>query len=289
MKNISPYIRVALDIYSPSGWVLPRRVIFDYELLYIKEGTVHITIADREYTGRPGDIFLFRPKVPHGLEVISSEPLRQPHVHFSLYTTEKSSQIPICFAPLERVPPEQLDYFEEDLLTGEYALPDYIHLDNTLQFEAMLFEIIKEYSAKLPRWELHAKALLTRLLVYLWRQVQAGECAGPNDDALLLAKQYLETHYAREITLTDIARIAGISRFYFTRLFKQAFRSTPMQYLSQIRLNKACELLKYTRLPVTSVAEAVGYKDCTVFIRAFRRENSLSPAAYRKKAYGQRE
>jgi hypothetical protein len=59
LKYFSPYIRVAMDSIIGAPWHLKERVIFDHELLYIKEGKVLITVEEKEYIGIPGDIFLF--------------------------------------------------------------------------------------------------------------------------------------------------------------------------------------------------------------------------------------
>lgn len=76
IEQLSPYIRVAMDSKINFPWHhLKERVLFDYELLYVKEGRVKVTIGDQYYTGEPGDLFLFRPKQRHTIRKIGTSPL----------------------------------------------------------------------------------------------------------------------------------------------------------------------------------------------------------------------
>ena len=72
---------------------------------------------------------------------------------------------------------------------------------------------------------------------------------------------HLETHFAEEIELDDLADIAHMSKRSFLRTFQAATGQPPIAYLIQIRVNRAADRLRATDDPVTEVAFAVGFQD----------------------------
>ena len=95
------------------------------------------------------------------------------------------------------------------------------------------------------------------------------------------SKAFMEIYYAENIELENIAAAACMSRFHFIRIFKQAYGVTPRQYLRDLRLSKAKDLLK-KGLSVTQVCSAVGYGSLSTFSNAFKRGIGYSPLAYQK-------
>jgi AraC family transcriptional regulator len=70
--------------------------------------------------------------------------------------------------------------------------------------------------------------------------------------------------------------------FHFARMFKQSVGVPPRVYLTQLRLEKACELLEMTDLPVTEIAQEVGYSSNQVLARVFIKHRRMSPSNYRR-------
>lgn len=93
---------------------------------------------------------------------------------------------------------------------------------------------------------------------------------------------YMETHYAETVSLDDLAKITGYSRRHFTRLFRENMCCSAMDYLTELRLNAACRLLKQNE-PLTAVAEACGFSDAAALCHSFRRRFGVTPKAFRMK------
>ena len=91
----------------------------------------------------------------------------------------------------------------------------------------------------------------------------------------------MERYLAANIDLENIAAAAFMSRFHFIRIFKQAYGITPRQYLRDLRLSKAKELLK-KGVSVTQVCFDVGYSSVPTFSSAFKRSTGYSPLRYQK-------
>jgi AraC family transcriptional regulator len=96
---------------------------------------------------------------------------------------------------------------------------------------------------------------------------------------------YIEEHMGEPIGLGELAAIAHVSRFHFTRLFKRSTGLTPMAYVERSRIRQAQDLLRMAELPLSEVALVVGFADQSHFTRRFHRHVGCTPAAFAR-AYG---
>lgn len=94
--------------------------------------------------------------------------------------------------------------------------------------------------------------------------------------------EYLREHVADDVRLEQLAALAGLSPFHFTRAFKQSTGMPPHRYQLSLRIARAKELLTGTDDPVTDVAFSVGYGSSQAFARMFRSEVGVGPNAYRR-------
>lgn len=101
------------------------------------------------------------------------------------------------------------------------------------------------------------------------------------------AISYIKEHFSENITVEDVARHVLISPKYFGAYFKKSYGKNFVEYLREIRMNAAAELLKDEQLTISAVAEMVGYKSATHFYDFFQNRFGLTPAQYRKKIFSQ--
>lgn len=83
-------------------------------------------------------------------------------------------------------------------------------------------------------------------------------------------------------SLDELASVAGVSPFHFSRAFKQSTGSTPLGYFTRLRMDRARHLLESTSLPIAQVSLDVGYLSPSHFAALFRRAYGVTPARYRK-------
>ena len=93
---------------------------------------------------------------------------------------------------------------------------------------------------------------------------------------------WMAENVAEEFNLDRLAAQAGLSKFYFNRLFKSAMGVSPSRYHINLRMDKARRLLRETKKSVVEVALDVGYANPSHFAQLFRRETGLSPSDYRR-------
>lgn len=112
----------------------------------------------------------------------------------------------------------------------------------------------------------------------------AAENAGGNRIAAGAAA-YMEQHYSNAgLTNQNVADHLEVSEVYFRRLFREEFHTTPKQYILDLRLRKAKQLLAEGHLPVNEISEICGFSSVYHFSRAFRQAAGLSPTEYRNNA-----
>jgi AraC-like DNA-binding protein len=98
------------------------------------------------------------------------------------------------------------------------------------------------------------------------------------------AKVYIDENYHESIDLEEISQQAFLSRFHFHRLFTKIYRSTPHQYLTRKRLDKAKDLLAENK-PVSEVCNEVGFESIGSFSVLFKKEIGFAPQYYRNMAW----
>ncbi len=103
------------------------------------------------------------------------------------------------------------------------------------------------------------------------------------------AALWIDAHSHESIGLDAIAREAGLSMFYFLRVFNRVFGVTPHQYLLRSRLRRAVRLLTEDTRAITSVAFDVGFNDLSNFVRTFHRAAGISPERFRRATRGERK
>lgn len=97
--------------------------------------------------------------------------------------------------------------------------------------------------------------------------------------------ELIHARFCEDISLEELAREARLSTFHFARMFKQSIGVPPRVYITRLRMEKACELLKFTDLPITEIAFEVGYSSNQVLARIFSKHHDITPTDYRR-AFG---
>ena len=103
------------------------------------------------------------------------------------------------------------------------------------------------------------------------------------DENVRKAEAWLGTHFEIDVSFERLASNLGMSHRNFTRRFRSATGDSPRDYLQQLRISAAIQLLEDTRLPIATIAQRVGYNDMTHFRDLFKRHTGQNPSAYRRR------
>lgn len=137
-------------------------------------------------------------------------------------------------------------------------------------------------------YELKCSNALIRFCMDLLYEVRIG--SGEVEKKLLPvvkdATRLLAERFAEKISLEDICKELNISKFYFSRVFKEQIGVSPYEYLINLRLGYAKTLLRSTSHDMLEIAGKAGFEDCSYFISVFRKREGITPLKYRKMFIG---
>ena len=255
------------------------------QVVYVSKGRLMHVINKNSFDVIKGDIFVIPPYVPHyiinaygeNFEIIEFEFIPE-------FINEKFSPLSkdTCF----------MDFaYLEPFLVAEQELRPRLNLIGPIQIEVekIFSEIIDEYAKRETDFELVIKALAMKLLILVGREFrkdisgsESQEIYDRHRDALQNAIQYVDCHYNKEINLDEVAKVAMLSPSYFRYLFKQMTNKTFTEYLNDMRVSKAVELLKTKRdCQIIDICYEVGYNNVNYFNRIFKQTTGVSPRIYR--------
>ena len=157
------------------------------------------------------------------------------------------------------------------------------------ELKAVLGKIDGEIAEKKPYWQTAVLSCVNELLIMILR------CTGLNNvsvkeelppkaskQPLWFVKRYLELYFIKNITLDELSEKFFINKYYLIRAFKQTYGKTPMQYLQEIRINQAKELLVNTDMSITQIAAQMGFASASHLAQVFRRYTGKTPSAFAK-------
>lgn len=162
-------------------------------------------------------------------------------------------------------------------------------ISNDKDIDNCIRNMIEELETKEYGFELAIKSYLYQLILLLLRRHVKQLLT--EDEYLKRKKnlerfnpvfQYIDNNFYDKISIEELARIANLSRYHFSRLFKELTNKTPSEYLNQVRVDKAEALLKYSDMNVTEVALSTGFSDPNYFSRVYKKYKNVSPSSVQK-------
>jgi AraC family transcriptional regulator len=132
-----------------------------------------------------------------------------------------------------------------------------------------------------------ADVLNTALAVQIMRHfvdptaIAVAPSNGLSRERLQRVWDYIEAHLDDQLTLSDLAGVACLSPYHFSRSFKQAVGVGPQRYVIQRRLERAKALMRRTNQPLALIAQETGFADQSHLTQLFRRETGVTPGRFR--------
>ncbi|MFD0712326.1 helix-turn-helix domain-containing protein [Paenibacillus sp. GCM10027626] len=274
-----PQLVMCGDFTIRGGWELGPRTNDDYEIVYFPAGSATIYIAEDTPYELADACFIFTPRdTEHTYRFAAGKPVRHLFAHFTWPEEASAACKPI--APVT-------------LLT---AAP---------QIDPMIRHLIGLAGEMPPGWPERAAAILFSLLLELngasaggtSQKISATNAVSPAGKSALPAPmarqdipiqiahslQYIEEHLPQQLTVKELAELAGWTHEYFTRTFVRLKGLSPKRYMLQRRIERACDLLRYQTSSVKEIAYLAGFQSEQYFSRAFVKITGMSPAKFRER------
>ncbi len=223
----------------------------DYLIIFIAKGNLYET-ASKIFT-KENSMVLYKPHQPQYKQLFDKNLVKTCWIHFSGNNVEE--------------------------LLDKYGIKDGI-----TTFEAP-FPFFKDIIDRMyvskgnPFWQDICDCLLMELLIHIGSATKIKETQGGYQRLI----QYMKENCTKNLPIKAYADFIGFSEVYFVRFFKKASKKTPHAYIIKLRLEKACDMLVHTNLPINEIASQVGYKTARYFSKAFFERFGMSPTEYRNK------
>lgn len=285
-----------INFFKPEGpWAHFRRTVDEYILFYITSGRMYLREDQEEHTLEEGDVFFLEPGKQHvGTKEAECSYY---YVHFRNLSMFPYDQIGINTSDTMKlrlqIRQKSRNADPGDAMLYDKAfciIPKHLHLktlesrEHTVRF---LEEATRFSGEKVDNYKLLCSSRLLELLLYI-SELEFEETMGNNDKSSQAMKQiedlleWLHREYSRKITGEMIEEAMNINFDYLNRIFRKSQEQTIFQYLNNVRINRAKELLATTQMKIAEVAMETGFSDEFYFSRSFKKATGLSPSIYAK-------
>ncbi|MDE7286123.1 MAG: helix-turn-helix domain-containing protein, partial [Lachnospiraceae bacterium] len=103
-----------------------------------------------------------------------------------------------------------------------------------------------------------------------------------SDSIIEMAKEYIRLNFSRDLSLDEVSRAVNISPHYFSKIFKDGTGENFIEYVTNIRIDKAKELLGNPEYSIKEICSMIGYSDPNYFSRSFKKNVGVTPTEYRE-------
>lgn len=260
-KRLPFYINECGHFIANAGYFTEREGQDNYLLLYTIAGNGYLKYMRDEYILKPGQTAVIYCAYYQYYKTFTDEPWNFKWVHFN--GTAAS------------------EYYK--LLNGD--LLNMVCINHLTRFEKMLDDLNKYIQVNDIASNIKISSLITdilsELIISKFNPLN-NKKSQQHRTEINKVVSYIEQNYKKKITLDHLVKVAHVSKYHFSRVFKSHMGLSPYEYLIHFRINKAKELLKGTQLTVDEIADVVGFCDTNNFIRKFKEIVGATPFTYKK-------
>ena len=222
------------------GWKVPLSATKHHILLLVAKGTAVYHFESGSIKVRKGEGLFFPEGTKRWAESDPSEPLWIYSAHF------------------RDVSPKDIAGFQPDMI--RHFRPD--RFDYLKQRFSMMNEC---WIGKMPYYELISRAILLEILGLVQREISGSMISPSRWNLAQRIQQYIVQHYREPLRLSELAEEVSRSPTYISTVFREVTGRTPVQYMHEVRITAARELLLSGHMSIREISEWLGYCDQTYF------------------------
>ena len=254
--------------YSDIPWRYETHDHSAVEILLTLEGMVTYTIEDKIYQVRKGEILIVPPDTLHSLTMGEGS---------SRYLFLFESDAIMTMRDIKSM----AMYFHKPFHLRDGS-------DDHVRIRELLLRAREAYEKRELMWNTMCYSCILRIYATLGQRYLSGikprtgdNMRNMDSEVINAVMTYINNHYREELSLEDVAKFAGFSRYYFSRSFKRQTGYSFKDYLCQKRLQVAMDLLIRTNRSMRDVAIESGFGSVATFNRVFREKKGCTPTQYR--------
>lgn len=250
-----------------------------YELMIVLSGSATHTIEDQEYSLEKGDVYLVTNSFSHAFQQVKQ--LEHYNIFFDMDYILQSNGL------LQQLPGFQPFFLLDPQRRSQHQFINRIKL-NIAELETVSVFcqcLLKEYQQRKNGYETVLQSYIAGLMAYLSRKFEEHNPLDTrnSESALSHTITYMEENYFTNIPISVLADRAHLSVRQFFRVFQQTYQMTPHEYIQNLRLSNAKNLLLHTKYTLAEIASRCGFCDVSYFTKQYRKHFGYPPGFERKK------
>jgi transcriptional regulator GlxA family with amidase domain len=288
LLSIAPYIIGCTynnqpDYVFPVGVKMVPRVVRYYEIELILGGAGKEVTEGQHFNASRGDIFFRRPGIVNqGISGYYFCEIAFDPVFSEFHRGYYESTTPFYLPEPETILPDK----------GFFAhFPYKYHTARMAELEPLFTLICRTYLGQKENWRPEANANLVKILTIVTEELSVHptiifekQAVDNNYDRVMACKSLIDNHPERKFSLEMLAGMCGVSRNFFSKIFKQVIGTAPFEYISAARLNLAKTLLATSHLSIEEISARCGFDYTAYFYRLFKRHFKMTPNTFRQKS-----
>lgn len=278
MNILSPYVRLAMYSTITAPFVISERIIYDYEIIFVKDGVCRIQIDGVDYICRKNSIVFLRPGIHHSFHSVKGVDFVQPHIHFDAVYSNKSAITPISFKPYSGMTEEERSLISEDVFS-DVDIPFVFSSENPALFQKLFFDVIDMYLGSAS--EIEIKIGMLKLLGVVLAEFADEKRTRDGGSAVESVKSYIDENFRNIITLDMLSNAFYINKFTLMRKFRDMYGMNVIKYYNGKRLEYAKKMIKNSNMSVKEIGDMLCFTDAYSFSRFFKNAVGISPAKYK--------
>lgn len=239
-----------------------------FELTYVDTGTLHTEVDGVPYTLNEKELIIYGPGQFH-----------------SQHTDDQTVSYVTVMFTMENISPELPENWYSVLINRVFPYNKKVY--------TLIKTLVQESSTGAPYMDSLMHCLLTETVIRLLQDVYTVRSAQPSsvirqnyqDELFERIMTYVESKIYEPLTVADICQQFSLSRSTLQLLFKNAVNQSPKKYISDMKLERSCQMLRENKYTISEISLKLGYSSIHYFSNAFNQKYHISPSEYAKRIY----
>lgn len=278
-NDIDPHLRLINLFQCQSSFETGPRILYDHYFLYVHSGKGIITIGNSAYKAIPGDLFYCPPGTPNAISADDEDPFLLSGIDFDFTQNHQDNLLTYPIAA---------STFNPDQVTEYISFMDFdgfatkINLSSDHASHRIVLDMIHEFTVQKIHWQHNVDAMLTTFIIDVIRQhtVRRQHSKGRHTTDEII--DYLSTHFDQTLSNVDIGNRFHFNPDYVSQVVKSYTGLTLKQYIINLRIQEAMNLLRNSDMTIRNIALSVGYDNLHYFSRLFKDKTGVTPGYFRR-------
>lgn len=273
--DVLPLVSLCGYLSTDSGFVHPDRILDVNVLLYVEEGNFHIYEENEEFTVEPESLVFLKQGLHHFGDIKCPKGTKWFFVHFNLNEDGSGREL----VPYERFLFSEAD---TDRKRSYRYLPKTFHIGKNSRIFTRFMTLEKMFESRDYSANLNLNSYLYEILTDIYEQSISDRHIDGKWEKVLKMMAFLDEHIESPFDSNELEGYMGLTFKHLNLIFKQTTGTTLWKYHSNVRMEKAKQLLTSTTFSIGEISERLSFESPYYFCNAFKKHTGIAPSRYRK-------